>query len=419
MRIPGTFFDIELKLLNDDANSIEFSLIKNNDVVFNQKIKSFNEIGSILTNTLERYGVALPKVRMDKILSDLEGEFYLLQDNQKKKKMQQIQRQQASTQALSSAVSSGKAQKFLLMGMSNVGKTSIFQVVFEGKLPHETKILMPTVGTERHEIVLSSDQKSKTSLMIWDLGGQEKFMGRYFTEPELTFGEASVLIFVIDAYNVDMYEESRRNLHKCVTLIKKHGTRPTNLPKNETNIFCLLHKMDQFGSNREEQYKQLIDYFRLNPETNEQQTDILFFDTSIFDSSIFSAWTKITQKIVPKSSKLNLMAQEFKEDLKAYAVLIIEKRTGLPISASRTLLDDSALIGSTSRIMIMLEKVLPEFELTKLRSVNLETANGNLIIKIFNKFYLLVLLLPTTVDVLSSDFQARVQHFMDEMEKLI
>jgi len=57
------------------------------------------------------------------------------------------------------------------------------------------------------------------------------------------------------------------------------------------------------------------------------------------------------------------LAQELKDELGLYAVLIIEKRTGLPICNSKTLLDDSALVGSTNRVLITIEKVLPEFQL--------------------------------------------------------
>jgi hypothetical protein len=419
MKIPGTFIDLKLQFTDEDSDTINLKLMKNNEEIANEFIRDFMEIEPHIVNTLSRYNISLPKPRFENLMSQLEGEYQNLAQESSKRQARTSQRQQASTQALSQMSNLHNIQKFLLMGLSNAGKTSIFEVIFMGKMPHETKILTPTIGSERHEINFSWDQKKKTSISIWDLGGQKKFLERYYTEPELFFGEASTLLFVIDAYNVDLYEESRYHLHQSVKLMKKYGIRPLHLPKSETHIFCLLHKMDQFGANREDQYKALIDYFRYNPETKENSTDILFFSTSIFDSSVYSTWTKIMQRILPKSTKLNLIAQNFKEDLKLYATLVIEKRTGLPICASRTLLDDAALVGSTNRIMMTIEKVLPEFELTNLQRFTIQTSTGNISVEIFEKYYCLVLIYPDSFDINQPKVRDKINILIEELKNYI
>jgi len=97
---------------------------------------------------------------------------------------------------------------------------------------------------------------------------------------------------------------------------------------------------------------------------------------------------------MPKSSKLNQLSNKLKEDLGLYATMIIEKRTGLPIASSKTLLDDNSLVGSTNRILILTEKVLPEYELSSLDTLKIETANGILEIRIFEEFYVLIMIYP-------------------------
>ena len=199
MKIPGTFIDLNLQFTDEESDTINLKLLKNNEEITNEFINEFMEIEPIITKSLSRFNISLPKPRLENLLSQLEGEFQTLQQDQNKRQNRMTQRQQASTQALSQLNALRTIQKFLLMGLSNAGKTSIFEVIFMGKMPHETKILMPTIGSERHEINMTLDQKKKTSISIWDLGGQKKFLERYYMEPEQFFGDASTLIFVIDA----------------------------------------------------------------------------------------------------------------------------------------------------------------------------------------------------------------------------
>jgi GTPase SAR1 family protein/predicted regulator of Ras-like GTPase activity (Roadblock/LC7/MglB family) len=420
MRIPGTFYEFQLELQPQGLDTIEFQILKKTEIVHRMTVITFDDLKQEIVSNLNKLNILLPKNRMENILSEMEGHFMGLQTEQRKRQNVQIQRQQSTTQMLKALNGKRITLKFIVMGLTDAGKTSIFHVIFEGKLPHETKNLPPTVGAERHEIsIITNPQEKMTStLNIWDMGGQSAFMERYYTEPEFFFGEASTLIFVIDANNVPRYEESRNNLHKCIKLMEQYCVKDPHSPNQESNIFCFLHKMDLI-INREENFKSLVDYFKTDPETGQKREDLTFFNTSIYDSSIYSAWTKITQRVLPKSTKLNLLAQELKEDLGVYAALVIEKRTGLPIAISRTLLDDAALTGSSSRIVVTVEKVLPEYELTKLKQLILKSGSGCIFMEIFNEFFILVLLYPESVNPLEPATRARIDQFIKEMVKTI
>ena len=202
-------------------------------------------------------------------------------------------------------------------------------------------------------------------------------------------------------------------------MMKMHGSRPKFMARNQSNIYCFIHKMDRF-TNAGDQFKSLVEYFRLNPKTKEKSYEIKFFATSIFDSSIYSAWAKIIEILMPKSSKLNQLSNKLKDDLGLYATMIIEKRTGLPICSSKTLLDDTALVGSTNRILLITDKVLPEYELSSLDSLKIETANGILEIRIFEQFYVLIMIYPPHERKISTpEGEIILQEFIDSMRKSI
>ena len=143
---------------------------------------------------------------------------------------------------------------------------------------------------------------------------------------------------------------------------------------------------------------------------------INFFSTSIFDSSIYRAWTKVLELMMPKSSKLNQLSNQLREDLGLYAAFVIERRTGLPICASKTLLDDAALVGSTSRVMITIEKVLPEFQLSGVTKFIIHTGAGILEVRLFAQFFILVLLYPASVDLNSPQATKALEQFIDLMQ---
>ena len=174
--------------------------------------------------------------------------------------------------------------------------------------------------------------------------------------------------------------------------------------------------MDRFP-NSSEKFQHLVNYFDVNPESAFKERKINFFSTSIFYSSIYNAWTRVIETLMPKSSKLNELSNQLKEDLNLYACFIIEKRMGLPICASKTLLEDSALVGNTNRLLITMEKVLPEFQLANLESFKIKTATGFLEIRIFNKYFILMLLYPTTVDLSNPQSDRIIQAFITKMQQ--
>ncbi len=413
MKIPGSFFELDLVINND--NLIEFRVTKNKEIKYRINPMDFSEIEYDLQSFLEDKGIFLPKNRFKLVLESLEVLYMdLVQMQQKMKERGYIKPEDQEQPEPSSTRSVAPIQKILLMG--GEGKTSIYQVIFKGKLPHETNTIKSTRGIEKHEITfpsLSNTGSSQQKLVLWDFGSKK--------QSQDDFKNGTLLLFVVDAFDVHNYELIREQLHETISMMKMHGSRPKFMARNQSNIFCLIHKMDRF-TNAGDQYKSLVEYFRLNPKTKEKSYEINFFATSIFDSSIYSAWAKVLEILMPKSSKLNALSNKFKEDLGLYAMMIIEKSTGLPICSSKTLLNDTALIGSTNRILLITDKVLPEYELSSLDSLKIDTANGILEIRIFEQYYSYVLIMiypPHERKISTPEGEKILQEFIQTMRKSI
>ena len=406
MKIPGSFFEANLLLINQ---IIELQILKRGEIKYRASVLDFSEIESGLRDVLEDKGIYLPRKRLDFLLHELEANYMDLQDKIQKVQTKQMQHQKATKQKLSVIPSkTGVPHKILLMGGS--GKTSIYKVIFEGILPHKTQILQPTAQVEKPIIDFESPGlgSNREKLNIWEAGKE--------FPTEEAFENTSLLLFIIDAFDIEFYEEARSDLHNAIRLIRQYGTRPQHLNADQSNIFCFIHKMDRFPD-ANEKFQHLVNYFNVNPESAFKERKVNFFATSIFDSSIYNAWTRVIETLMPKSSKLNELSNQLKEDLNLYACFIIEKRMGLPICASKTLLEDSALVGNTNRLLITMEKVLPEFQLANLESFKIKTATGFLEIRIFNKYFILMLLYPTTVDLSNPQSDRIIQAFITKMQQ--
>ena len=149
MKIPGSFFEIDLVINNDKL--IEFRITKNKEIKYSVNPMDFSEIEYDLQSFLEDKGVFLPKNRFKLVLESLEVIYMdLTQQQQKMKERGFIKPEVTEQEEIASYQPIKPIQKVLLMG--GEGKSSIYQVIFEGKLPHETNTIKPTRGIEKHEI---------------------------------------------------------------------------------------------------------------------------------------------------------------------------------------------------------------------------------------------------------------------------
>ncbi|MFX1376611.1 MAG: ADP-ribosylation factor-like protein [Promethearchaeota archaeon] len=92
--------------------------------------------------------------------------------------------------------------KVLLFGPAGAGKTSLMRTTCLGYNFMKVLNLKPTKGVSRENFIF----RGILELSIWDLGGQERYLERYFSESqrELIFSEVTTAVFMVDSANIDV-----------------------------------------------------------------------------------------------------------------------------------------------------------------------------------------------------------------------
>lgn len=137
-----------------------------------------------------------------------------------------------------------KKLELCLVGLENSGKTTLLNVLSVGH-PIDT---LPTVGLNVKVL-----KKEGVTMKVWDLGGQERFRSEW---PRYTQG-CDVIVFVIDAHDLEKVSTARKELHQLL-----EDPNLANLP-----LMICVNKIDLDPHlSKDEVVKQLnLDYITENP----------------------------------------------------------------------------------------------------------------------------------------------------------
>ncbi|KAI5813981.1 Gtr1/RagA G protein conserved region-domain-containing protein [Pyronema omphalodes] len=169
------------------------------------------------------------------------------------------------------------------------GKSSISSVVFHKMPPMETLFLESTTKIQKDPI------HSFMDFQVWDFPGQLDYLDDTFDFDNI-FGELGALIWVIDAQDEILDPLSR--LHSTIIALQR------SYPM--INIEVFIHKVDGLS----DEYK--LDTMRdIMQRTQDELADagfdnvqISYHLTSIYDHSIFEAFSKVIQKLLPQLGTL-------------------------------------------------------------------------------------------------------------------
>nr|CAB3265784.1 ras-related GTP-binding protein C [Phallusia mammillata] len=195
------------------------------------------------------------------------------------------------------AVSSGDVKpRILIMGLRRSGKSSIQKVVFHKMSPNETLFLESTAKISKDDV----SNNSFINFQIWDIPGQiDLFEPTY--DLGMILSGTGALIFVVDAQ--DDYMEALTCLHRIVS--KAYSVNP------HIRFEIFIHKVDGLSDDHKIETQRDISQ-RANEELHESGLNDLhlsFYLTSIYDHSIFEAFSKVVQKLIPQLSTLeNLLS---------------------------------------------------------------------------------------------------------------
>ncbi|XP_032876750.1 ras-related GTP-binding protein D [Amblyraja radiata] len=188
--------------------------------------------------------------------------------------------------------------RILLMGLRRSGKSSIQKVVFHKMSPNETLFLESTNKICRDDI----SNSSFVNFQIWDFPGQIDFFDPTF-DYEMIFRGTGALIFVIDSQ--DDYMEALARLHLTVSRAYKVN--------KEINFEVFIHKVDGLSDDHKIETQRDI-HQRANDDLADagfEQIHLSFYLTSIYDHSIFEAFSKVVQKLIPQLPTLENLLNIF------------------------------------------------------------------------------------------------------------
>jgi len=272
-------------------------------------------------------------------------------------------------------------KKIILIGLSNAGKTCIYERVFERKKPWELLHSAATKGIVYKEYKVGSVSKP----MIWDLGGQQQYFDDYHgVLRNNIFQKASILLYVIDITDSDRYQKARNEFEWSVNQILSFN------PKAIITVF--FHKIDLVHE-KDAVVAHLKKYFSENISHK-----ILFHSTSIFGQSLFSAWSEIIREISPKTTFINSILKSLKNHEGVKDAVLLEKSTGLACGSTLEITDEDIAIGMLSLLIVTVDKVTREMKLQNFKEFKLKTDSNYILIDNVTQDLLLIIILN------SSDF---------------
>eukprot|EP00428_Durinskia_dybowskii_P070224 CAMPEP_0170407198 /NCGR_PEP_ID=MMETSP0117_2-20130122/28120_1 /TAXON_ID=400756 /ORGANISM="Durinskia baltica, Strain CSIRO CS-38" /LENGTH=303 /DNA_ID=CAMNT_0010664431 /DNA_START=71 /DNA_END=982 /DNA_ORIENTATION=+ len=211
-------------------------------------------------------------------------------------------------------------KKVLLMGKSGAGKTSMRSIIFANYMARDTMRLAPTLDVEHTNVRFLGN----LVLNLWDCGGQYRFFESYF-ENETIFRNVEVLIYVFDIDSVDpsndmaLFVGVMEAMERC---------------SPDASIFILVHKMDLVAEDdREREFAERAALV----QSKSAHFKMRAFPTSIWDETLYKAWSQIVYSLIPNVAVLETQLRDFSTICAADEVVLFERATFLVISHTSTL----------------------------------------------------------------------------------
>ncbi len=374
-KIPGSLYQIDLTAGRSD-DKLNLSIFHQDQLVFQKSGIGQDEIVGIVQSFLEDQDLSIPRNRVDIIIKEelksgspkkatslIEGTVSEMLDEFQKKPPEEL-------------------KKIVLIGFANAGKTCIYERVFEGKKPHELMQSVATKGISYREYNVGEFTKP----MIWDLGGQKQYLDEYHGPmKDSIFQKASVLLYVVDVSDINRVESARAEFEWAATQIISAN--------REANLHVILHKMDLV------QDKEAIIQYMTSLFSQNIHHKIHFHATSIIDESLFNAWSEIIQELSSKSSYINTVLKQLKNQDGVRDALLVERRTGLAVGSTFEMSEEEMAVGLFALLVVTIDKVTQNMNLENLKEFRLKTnANYVLLTDVTPNLLLVIILSKPDLD---------------------
>lgn len=214
-------------------------------------------------------------------------------------------------------MTSTDSKKVLLMGRSGSGKTSMRSIIFADFLARDTMRLSPTIDVEYSHVRFLGD----LHLHLWDCGGQDDFYRNYLDNMrDHIFRSVQLLIYVFD---IESDEEGSDSVQFAEVLEALEQHSP------DARVFVLVHKMDLV---REEMREKVFDERKESILELAGRLNVTCFATSIWDETLYRAWSTIVYSLVPNTARIESDLNAFCTASGADEVVLFESATFLVIA---------------------------------------------------------------------------------------
>jgi len=233
------------------------------------------------------------------------------------------------------------------MGRSGAGKTSMRSIIFSNHVAKDTRRLGATIDVESNQIRFLGEMR----LDLWDCGGQESFLDNFLTtQRDSIFSHVHSLIYIFDVESPYFSTTDMHYFVDCLAALKaKSGPRPTidansisitspdgthESPETGALVHVLIHKLDLVSP-----AQRSITFQRRKEEILRKCREagwdgVATFGTSIWDETLYGAWSQIVSTLIPNVASLRQHLAAFAEKCKATEVVLFERQTFLVISRS-------------------------------------------------------------------------------------
>lgn len=212
----------------------------------------------------------------------------------------------------------------LLMGLRRGGKSSICKVVFHNLQPLDTLYLESTTSpTQEHFSTL-------IDLAVMELPGQLNYFEPSY-ESEQLFKSVGALVYVIDSQ--DEYLNALTNLAMIIEYAK--NVNPY------LNVEVLIHKVDGLTEDFKMDIQRDI-MQRIGDELLDlgiEGIQLSFYLTSIFDHSIYEAFSRIVQKLIPELPFLENMLDNLVQHSKLEKCFLLDINSKIYVSTDSSPVD--------------------------------------------------------------------------------
>ncbi len=370
-KIPGTLY--HFGIASSKNNSLGINIWYRSELIFERTGILQEEIINILQKFFESKNLTIPRNRLSWVVKEELNELSPTSD------ITFIEGTVSEILGEIQKKPSENVKKIVLMGLSNAGKTCIYERVFEGKKPWELMQSTATKGIDYKKYEVGSVTKP----MIWDLGGQQQYLDEYHGPLRKSiFQKASVLLYIIDASDSDRFENARVEFEWSVNQILSFNQSPI------VNVF--FHKIDLIHDK-----DALIPYLK-NILSQNISYKINFYATSVFDESLFTAWSGIIRDISPKSIFINSILKTLKDQEGVKDALLIEKTTGLACGSTLDGSDEEIVIGMVSLLIVTCDKVTKNMKLQNFSEFRLKTSSNYLLLTDVTPDLMLVIILGSS-----------------------